>query len=90
MRLFEKPHMTKNYLMKEMVFEVGRKHGRKLRIIALLLGAGTGRAAGPQPCHWRACGGDGAGGGRTLVGLFVERWLFFAEAEHVVSLYYGR
>ena len=25
-----------------------------------------------------------------LAGLFVERWLFFAEAEHVVSLYYGR
>ncbi len=24
-----------------------------------------------------------------MVGLFVERWLFFAEAEHAVSLYYG-
>jgi DMSO reductase anchor subunit len=23
------------------------------------------------------------------VGLIVERWLFFAEAEHVVMLYYG-
>jgi DMSO reductase anchor subunit len=22
-------------------------------------------------------------------GLLVERWLFFAEAEHVVMLYYG-
>jgi DMSO reductase anchor subunit len=22
-------------------------------------------------------------------GLFIERWLFFAEAEHVVMLYYG-
>ena len=29
-RLFEKPHMTKNYLMKEMVFAVGRKHMQKL------------------------------------------------------------
>ena len=23
-----------------------------------------------------------------LVGIFVERWLFFAEAKHVVSTYY--
>jgi DMSO reductase anchor subunit len=25
-----------------------------------------------------------------LVGLFVERWLFFAEATHVSTIYYGR
>ena len=24
----------------------------------------------------------------TLAGLFFERWLFFAEAKHVVMLYY--
>ncbi|MBC25841.1 MAG: DMSO reductase, partial [Rhodospirillaceae bacterium] len=24
------------------------------------------------------------------VGVTIERWLFFAEAEHVVMLYYGR
>jgi DMSO reductase anchor subunit len=24
-----------------------------------------------------------------LLGLLVERWLFFAEAKHVVTLYYG-
>jgi DMSO reductase anchor subunit len=24
-----------------------------------------------------------------IAGVFVERWLFFAEAKHVVSLYYG-
>ena len=23
-------------------------------------------------------------------GMLVERWLFFAEAKHVVTLYYGR
>jgi DMSO reductase anchor subunit len=26
----------------------------------------------------------------ALAGLFVERWLFFAEATHTVVLYYGR
>ena len=25
-----------------------------------------------------------------MVGLLVERWLFFAEAEHVVRLYHGQ
>jgi DMSO reductase anchor subunit len=25
----------------------------------------------------------------VTAGLFVERWLFFAEARHVVMLYYG-
>ena len=24
-----------------------------------------------------------------VAGMFVERWLFFAEAKHVVTLYYG-
>jgi DMSO reductase anchor subunit len=26
----------------------------------------------------------------ALIGLFVERWLFFAEATHVSTIYYGR
>ena len=25
-----------------------------------------------------------------LAGVFASRWLFFAEAEHVVSVYYAR
>jgi DMSO reductase anchor subunit len=26
----------------------------------------------------------------ALAGLYVERWLFFAQATHTVTLYYGR
>jgi DMSO reductase anchor subunit len=26
----------------------------------------------------------------ALAGVAVERWLFFAEAKHAVTLYYGR
>ena len=83
--------MTKNYLMKEMVFAVGRKHANKLRMITLLLGAAVPASL---------LGLSLIIGGHVFVmvlavathlaGLFVERWLFFAEAEHVVSLYYGR
>jgi DMSO reductase anchor subunit len=25
-----------------------------------------------------------------LIGAFAARWLFFAQAEHVVGLYYGK
>jgi len=25
----------------------------------------------------------------AVVGVSVERWLFFAEAEHIVNIYYG-
>ena len=90
-RLFERPHMTKNYLMKEMVFVVGRKHANKLRMITLLLGAAV-----PASLLGLSLIIDGyvfvmvLAVATHLAGLFVERWLFFAEAEHVVSLYYGR
>ena len=29
-----------------------------------------------------------AGGAERAAGAFVERWLFFAEAKHMVTLYY--
>jgi sulfite dehydrogenase (quinone) subunit SoeC len=85
-RVFEQPHTGGNYLTREMIHVVGRKHAAKLRAIAL------GALAAPAllllvlplwlalvlsvPAH--------------LLGAFVARWLFFAQAEHVVGLYYGR
>lgn len=86
-RAFEPPHTGTNYLLKEFVHIVGRKHSAKLRIIALILMIGTPilllslsfsyfLAALSVISH--------------IVGLFISRWLFFAEAEHVVGLYYGK
>ena len=93
-RLLERPHMTENYLTREMGFRVARKHARKLFVIALVAGAalpflllGGSLAAGP-------------GGAASLLmagmallsfgfGTLVERWLFFAEARHAVMSYYG-
>ena len=92
LKLFEAPHLTKNYLMKEMVFEIGRKHATKLRYISLGLGfvlpfilmVLAGFFGAPvMICAFLAFGFH-------MAGLFVERWLFFAEAEHVVALYYGK
>ena len=88
-KLFEKPHSGENYLTKEMVHQVGRKHASKLRIIALALGAGVPLLIGllvlvaGLPLHL-----FGLAFISMMAGLFVERWLFFAEAKHAVSLYY--
>lgn len=86
-RAFEPPHTGTNYLLKEMVHVVGRKHSQKLRIIAIALMIGAPVLALLLPfshllaalavlCH--------------IAGVLCARWLFFAEAEHVVGLYYGK
>ena len=88
-RLFEKPHSGENYLTKEMVHQIGRKHARKLRIIALV----TGLVLPVALCFIAATYGATTillllGFISMIIGLFTERWLFFAEAKHAVSLYY--
>ena len=87
-RLLEAPHTGTNYLLKEMVFRIGRKHAQKLRVIAFSLAIVFPAAAGllTDPKHLL---------GALMVlshlaGVLAARWLFFAEAEHVVGLYYGR
>lgn len=88
-RLLEKPHSGENYLTKEMVHRIGRKHASKLRKISLLLGAGVPIIVCILMLLFGAYGALFAVAAVSLIaGLFVERWLFFAEAEHAVSLYY--
>jgi DMSO reductase anchor subunit len=86
-RLFEAPHTGGNYLLNEMVYVVGRKHSHRLRVIALLCGfvlpAGLLALSTSLPSLLLV-------GGLHCIGLFAARWLFFAEAEHVVGLYYGK
>ncbi len=84
--VFEQPHTGGNYLLREMIFVVGRKHAMKLRLIAVLFAA-------VLPALMAAVGGVAlmlAAVLVHLVGAFAARWLFFAEAEHVVGLYYGK
>ena len=90
-RALEPPHTQPNFVMREMGYGVARRHADQLRIIALLLGFAI-----PALLLLLAWWID------LLVlplsvlavlsaaaGLLVERWLFFAEAQHVVTLYYG-
>ncbi|WP_294925454.1 DmsC/YnfH family molybdoenzyme membrane anchor subunit [uncultured Paracoccus sp.] len=85
LRLFEPPHTGSNFLLHEFVHQVGRRHRPKLRAIAFA-------ALCPVPLVlvglWPATAGFALAFLSCMLGCFVSRWLFFAEAEHVVGLYY--
>ena len=89
-RVLDKPHTSENYLQQEMGFKVARKHAEKLRRIAvatlfilpiilvsvtLLVQSLTVAIALLAVIA-------------AAIGIITERWLFFAEAKHVVMTYY--
>ena len=89
-RPLEAPHTEENYLLREMGYMIARKHAAKLRLIALAVGFALpvvlliiGFAVAGIACAAIAALA-------ALGGIYVERWLFFAEATHTVMLYYGR
>lgn len=89
--VFERPHTQGSYITREMVHVLARKHSRRLRGIAGLLFAvlpallmlPTWLLVHADAAPWYA-----VAAGCALLGATVERWLFFAEARHLVSLYY--
>ena len=88
-RLLERPHTGENYLTREMVHAIARKHARRLRMIAMVVGGLM-----PMMILLMVFIGQLNHGILLLaalimiIGLFAERWLFFAQAQHSVSLYY--
>jgi len=84
--IFEPAHTAGSYIMREMIFVVGRRHAAKLRWIALVFASFL-----PALLLVLPLGGVGVplAGLIHLAGALTARWLFFAEAEHVVGLYYG-
>ena len=88
-RSFEAPHTGSNYLLREMAYEVGRRRAFELRRLGALLGylaplilALLGLILG----GWLMALALAA----HVAGMLALRWLFFAEAEHVQALYYGK
>lgn len=83
---WELPHSAANYVQKEMGYAVARKHSAKLRrlvILALALAILLMIASLAMPYAALLS---------MVLALFasvVQRWLFFAEAQHVVTLFYG-
>jgi sulfite dehydrogenase (quinone) subunit SoeC len=92
-RSVEWPHTEENFVLKEMGYRLARKHAARLRRIVhaaafalpiLLLAAAM--AAGSPPAAVLSV----LAALLQLAGMLVERWLFFGEATHTVTLYYGR
>ena len=90
-RAAEDPHTEANYLTHEMGFVLARRHAGRLRRIAVV-----GLGIAPIVALGLAIAWPDASLGLAAValasvslGAFVERWLFFAEARHVVMRYYG-
>lgn len=87
-RMWELPHTNINFVQKEMGYAVARKHAVQLRRMALALLLLALLAIGLSALVSAYFAVPAAA--LTLLAAVVERWLFFAEAEHVVMLYYGR
>lgn len=88
LRQLEPPHTGANYLTREMGYRVARRHAAKLRMLAAAIG-------GAAPCALSAAAATaapatmlGAAAACHLAGVAVARWLFFAQAFHLSSLYY--
>jgi sulfite dehydrogenase (quinone) subunit SoeC len=92
-RMLEPPHTETNYLLDEMGYRVARRHAAKLRRYALLLGL-----VGAALLSVLTLLASGVWASLLaflavlsgLAGVAIERWLFFAEATHTVTLYYDR
>ena len=93
--VLDPPHTEPNWLQREMGYRVARRHARRLRAMAW----GLAFALPGLLCFgvWVTEAAGGAAGNIALAlaavvasaGILVERWLFFAEAQHRMNLYYG-
>jgi len=91
-RPLERPHSQPNFVMREMGYRIGRTHSLTLRKLVVWFGfavpiASTLASFIPSAIIGGVASLLAVAG--AAVGIVLERWLFFAEAEHVVSLYYG-
>jgi DMSO reductase anchor subunit len=85
-------HVRDNYLLKEMGFAIARKHAARLRrlthltafLVPLVLVLLQTVTSGPLSLAAASLAAVS-----VSFGVVIERWLFFAEAQHKVMLYYG-
>ncbi len=99
-RSFEAPHTEANYLTREMGFQFARRHARALRaaaFAALIMVAAIALLTFVLPSP-RITGAASILAGvaaflavaLSLLAALIERWLFFAQAKHMVMAYYER
>jgi len=86
-RQWEVPHTSTNFIMKEMGYQVARRQARKLQQICMVLLDVCFVLTFVTPKYPEVA--------YLIVPIimlatWMERWLFFAQAEHVVGLFYGK
>ena len=81
-RSFAPPHTGPNYLLREMVHVIGRRRAAQLRLLTLAFAFALPAALLAADLRLPATA-------LHLLGVMASRWLFLAEAEHTVGLYYG-
>ena len=86
-RLLDVGHTAGTFLTREFGFEVSHALLAVLKVLALAFGFAlpaliVARTAEPLPLVGALV--------LAYIGALVERWLFFAEAQHVVRLYHGQ
>jgi DMSO reductase anchor subunit len=86
--LLESPHDASNFLLKEMGYKVARKHSKKLRKIALLFAFILPLVIIFLSIALNFYHTTILAFIFMIMGVFIERWLFFAEAKHSVMNYY--
>lgn len=87
-RLLDTGHSHRTFLTQEFGFVLAREHGQRLRTLMGLLTTGVPvllLLLAPPVVSVLA-----AATVSFLAGAMVQRWLFFAQAEHVVRLYHGQ
>ena len=85
-RQWETPHTARNFIQKEMGYVVARRHVERLQMITMvMLAAALVLTLASLSWAWFVL----AAALLALAAAAFERWLFFAQAEHVSGLFYG-
>jgi DMSO reductase anchor subunit len=91
-RPLDPPHTQPNFVMREMGFQVARRHAQRLRQLSMALLFLLPIVAGlllllnlPSSLQIAIAIVSTLS---VVAGVLTERWLFFAEAEHVVMVFY--
>src|SRR6185295_18003570 len=91
-RPLDPPHTQPNFVMREMGYQVARRHAERLRRVSAALLFLLPIVAGlllllnlPNSVQIAIAAVSALS---AVAGVLTERWLFFAEAEHVVMVFY--
>ncbi len=88
-RLLDAGHNADTFLTKEFVFDAGAMKLLRLRYLMIILAFVAPLSLVIAAMAWDIAPAIFLAMLSLYSGLFLERWLFFAEARHVVRLYHG-